>query len=233
MKLYLYTISIILISSLYNCDSRKVVNTKNQSFVKDDTIKKYPKKSSTEKPWDSITRENSHAFLSLYGIQNKETKVRITTDFGTIDLRLFNDAPIHRANFIFLTKTGYFNHTVFYRIAKDMAIQGGDSDNVISANIRNKYKNYLLNPEISRKRSHKYGALAAAKKLNDNPKMLSSPFDFYIVYNKSGAHHLDSDYTVFGEVISGFSTIHKIANVKTSDDDWPIEDVHMTIEVIE
>ena len=114
-----------------------------------------------------------------------------------------------------------------------MAIQGGDSDSKTTANIRNKYKNYLLNPEIKKELKHKYGTLAAAKRLENNPYKLSSPFDFYIVNNKYGAHHLDGDYTVFGKVISGFSTINKIAKVKTTSDGWPLNDVSMIIEIIE
>ena len=155
------------------------------------------------------------------------------TKYGNIKLRLFKETPIHRASFIFLTKIGYFNTTVFHRIAEDMAIQGGESDEQESSNIRNKYKNYRLPAEILKHRKHKYGALALARELDYNPKKNSNPFNFYIVSNKTGAHHLDGDYTVFGEVISGHSAIRKISKVKVGISDWPIEDIPMTIEILD
>lgn len=194
-------------------------------------IKKEEKK--IEKPWDSLNRQNTKAFFMEYGKQNKENKILLKTKFGNIKLRLFNDTPIHRANFIFLTKIGYFNTTVFHRVAKHMVIQGGEAEGRESANYRNKYKNYKLPAEILKHRKHKYGALALAKNEDYNPKNLSNAFNFYIVNNKRGAHHLDGQYTVFGQVISGYSTIRKISNVKVNYSEWPIDDILIDMEVIE
>ncbi len=232
MKIHIYLILFLTITILYNCKEE----TKKQqkpvvSIVKDTIIKKEETK--IEKTGDSLNRQNTTAFFKEYGKQNKETKVVIKTKFGNIKLRLYEDTPIHRASFIFLIKIGYFNTTVFHRIATDMAIQGGESDYKISADIRNKYKNYYLPAEISSKRKHKYGTLAIAREVENNPKKQSNPFNFYIISSKYGAPHLDGDYTIFGEVLSGFSTIKKIANVKTTSDDWPINDVFITMEIIE
>ena len=63
--------------------------------------------------------------------------------------------------------------------------------------------------------------------------LVSSPFEFYIVQNRGGANHLNNEHTVFGEVISGFNTLDKISRVKVGIDDWPIEDIKMTIEVLD
>ena len=98
---------------------------------------------------------------------------------------------------------------------------------------RKKYGNYLMKPEFNSNRKHKYGTLAAAREWENNPEKLSSPFEFYIVQKKSGAHHLDGEHTVFGEVISGFETMEKISKVKVGIDEWPIEDIKMTIEILD
>lgn len=231
MKLFKILVIITVFTFLSQCkkeEKNTLKATKNTSKeIKQKTVKK------VVKPWDSLNHKNTIAFLTKYGNQHKENKVLIKTSLGNITLRLYEETPLHRASFIFLTKIGYFNSTVFYRIVKNMAIQGGDSDNKTTARIRNKYRNYVIKPEITPYKKHKYGALAAARNLDNNPNKLSSPFDFYIVSNKYGAHHLDGDYTIFGEVISGFSTIQKIAAVKTTPDEWPIEDIPMTIEVLD
>ena len=218
---------------LLNCKEEKQQTLKpvKQTITKPkDTVTK--KEATILKTWDSLNRQNTRAFFKEYGKQHKETKVLLKTKFGNIKLRLYEDTPMHRASFIFLTKIGYFNTTVFHRIAQDMAIQGGESDSKLSANIRNKYKNYFLPAEISSKRKHKYGTLAIAREVENNPDKVSNPFNFYIISSKYGAPHLDGEYTIFGEVISGFSTIAKIAKVKTTSDDWPINDVFITMEVI-
>ena len=141
--------------------------------------------------------------------------------------------PIHRANFIFLTKIGYFNTTVIYRVAKKCVIQGGNSDKWYTQKQRRKYGNYLMQPEFKKHRTHKYGALAAAREWENNPDKLSSPFEFYMVHKRSGAHHLDGEHTVFGEVISGFDTMDKISRVKVGVDDWPVDDIPITIEILD
>ena len=190
-------------------------------------------KKNVEKRWDSLKKHNVEVFFGEYGKSNKETKVRITTKFGDIDLLLYKDTPIHRSNFIFLTKIGYFNTTVFYRVAKNFVVQGGNSDDIYTMKQRHTYGNYLIKPEFKPHRKHKYGALAAARHWENNPNMLSSPFEFYMVQDKKGAHHLNNLHTVFGEVTAGFSTLEKISKVDVGVDEWPKVDIKMTVEVIE
>lgn len=228
---------IFLISLLFivQCNPKKEV--KEKSIKQTETIQKSDiKKKKQEiiaKSWDSLNSKNVDAFFTEYGKQNPETKVIIKTKFGNIKLRLYNDVPIHRANFIFLTKIKYFNTTVIYRVAKNFVIQGGNSDNMYTQKQRRKYGNYLMKPEFKKHRTHKYGALAAAREWENNPNKLSSPFEFYMVHKKSGAHHLDGEHTVFGEVISGFNTMDKISRVKVGIDEWPINDIPMTIEILD
>ena len=218
---------------IIQCDEKKE-NTKKKIINKEpEKVIKEEKEKVVEKPWDSINYQNSEAFLTEFGKQNPENKVIIKTKFGNISLRLYEDTPLHRANFIFLTKINYFNSTEIYRVAKNFVIQGGNSDRIATLKQRRKYGYYLLNPEFRSHRTHKYGALAAARDWDDNPNKVSSPFEFYIVHKRSGAHHLNGEHTVFGEVISGFDTMDKISEVKVGSDEWPIENIPITVEILD
>ncbi|APZ46909.1 peptidylprolyl isomerase [Polaribacter reichenbachii] len=230
MKLLYRLFILTLLISFYQCDAKK--ESKKEKTILNKTIKQ-KEEEKIIKPWDSLNSTNTEAFLLEYGKQNPETKVIIKTKFGNIKLRLYEDVPVHRANFIFLTKIKYFNTTVIYRVAKNFVIQGGNSDNMYTQKQRRKYGNYLMKPEFRNHRKHKYGALAAARQWENNPNKLSSPFEFYMVHKRSGAHHLDNEHTVFGEVISGFDTMDKISKVKVGVDEWPINDIQMTIEILE
>tara|TARA_B110000091_G_C13769490_1_gene455979 strand:- start:37 stop:726 length:690 start_codon:yes stop_codon:yes gene_type:complete len=229
MKIVFKILLIFFLILCYQCNKQKKVSTK-KSFVK---LTKKPKEKQIEKAWDSLNKNNVTVFLSAYGEKNKETKVIIKTAYGNIKIRLYNNTPLHRANFIFLTKIKYFNTTVFYRVAKNFVLQGGNSDNFQTVKDRYKYGNYKLPTEFRKNRRHKYGALAAARDWKKNPGKLSSPFEFYIVQNRDGAHHLNNEHTVFGEVISGFDTMDKIAKLKVGEDEWPEQDVNMKVEILD
>lgn len=228
MKFSKAILVISLSFGLISCNENQQKETEIKVVKKKNFVKEVPVK----KSWDSLKRHNVEAFFTEYEKKNKETKVLIKTKFGNIKLRLYNDTPMHRANFIFLTKIGYFNTTVIYRVAKNFVIQGGNSDDFYTMKQRHKYGNYLLKPEFRSNRKHKYGALAAAREWDNNPNKLSSPFEFYIVQNRNGAHHLNNEHTVFGEVISGYKTIDKIANLEAGVDEWPKEDVRLEATVI-
>jgi len=231
-KNYQFFFSLLISILIIGCNDSKEEKNTTKTPKKEIKLKK-KKVKKIEKSWDSLNSKNTQAFLEAYGAQNKETKVLIETKFGDIKLRLYEDVPIHRANFIFLTKINYFNTTVIYRVAKNFVIQGGNSDNLYTQKQRRKYGNYILEPEFKNHRKHKFGALAAARQWENNPNKLSSPFEFYIVHKRDGAHHLDGEHTVFGEVISGFSTLDKIAEVKVGVDEWPIADIPLTVSIID
>ncbi|MDG1038625.1 MAG: peptidylprolyl isomerase [Polaribacter sp.] len=236
MKIFRTLFLITLFTNIYQCKEKKIIKEikpKIENFSKSKIQINSKQEKKILKDWDSLNKSNSEVFFKEFGKQNSETLVLIKTDFGNIKIRLYKDVPLHRANFIFLTKIKYFNTTVFYRVAKNFVIQGGNSDEMFTQKERNKYGNYLLKPEFRKNRRHKYGALAAAREWKHNPNKLSSPFEFYIVQKKSGAHHLDNEHTVFGEVISGFNTMEKISKVKVGVDEWPIDDIKMTIEVLD
>ncbi len=197
---------------------------RNIQFISDEARKREP---------DSINNKNTVAFLTQYGKINKENKVLIKTRLGNITLKLYDDTPLHRSSFIFLTKVGYFDTTCFYRVVPNFIIQGGESERLDTQNIKAKYMRYKIPPEFRKNRKHKYGALAAARDWKKNPKKNSTAFEFYIIQSRKGAHHLDGEHTVFGEVISGFDVIDKIVNLKAGSDEWPLNDVFMKVEVIQ
>ena len=185
-----------------------------------------------QKPADSIDDRNTVAFLEKYGALNPETRVRIKTRLGNIDIRLYEDTPLHRANFIFLSKAGYFDTTCFYRVVPDFIIQGGESERIDTQAFKHRYKRYTLPSEFRPNRKHKYGAVALARDWENNPSKRSTAFEFYIIQNRKGAHHLDGEHTVFGEVVSGFETIDRIVNLEAGGDEWPLDDVFMKMEVL-
>ena len=227
MKIVLKILLLLFFVVFYQCEKEK------KAPLKKAPLKLEKKEKRIEKAWDSLNKHNVTTFLTAYGEKNKETKILIKTDYGNIKIRLFKDTPLHRANFIFLTKIKYFDTTVFYRVAKNFVLQGGNSDNFQTVKDRYKYGNYKLPTEFRKNRKHKYGALAAARDWKKNPEKLSSPFEFYIVQNRKGAHHLNNEHTVFGEVISGFDTMDKIAKIKVGEDEWPEEDVNMKVEILD
>ena len=151
--------------------------------------------------------------------------VRITTDFGTIDILLFEATKFHRSNFIYLTKKQYFDGTQFYRVIQNFVIQGGNSDDRQTSIKRRNIGKYLLPNDYDKGFKHDRGMLSMPSKNIENPYKKASPFEFFIVQQKGGAHHLDGDYTVFGKVISGMDVVDKIAAVKTDEADWPLRNV--------
>ncbi|MFN3917468.1 MAG: peptidylprolyl isomerase [Flavobacteriales bacterium] len=115
----------------------------------------------------------------------KETRVEITTDYGKIVLKLYNETPKHRDNFIKLANEGFYNGTLFHRVIKNFMIQGGDpeSKNAKPADmLGNGGPGYTLPAEILPQLFHKKGVLAAARMGDDiNPEKNSSGSQFYIV----------------------------------------------------
>ena len=206
------------------------VFSKKKSVI--DTPGKVKKDTSIIQDFDTINRQNTVEFLMAYGKENTETDVLIETRLGDIKIRLYRDTPIHRASFIFLTKVGYFSTTCVHRIVQDFVVQGGNSEQPKTRRFRSKYKSYTIPAEFRKNRKHKYGALAAARDWDNNPNKRSTPFEFYFIQDKKGSYHLDGEHTVFGEIISGFDALEKIALVEVGNDEWPIEDVFFKVSVL-
>lgn len=237
MRLFYHSLFILFLIFLISCknESPSISKQSQESVPVKTKVKRNSKKASKnlKKESDTIDSKNAIDFLIKYGELNKETKVLLKTRLGNITIKLYENTELHRANFIFLTKVGYFDTTCFYRVVPNFIIQGGNSENMSTQVIRTKYRHYRVPAELHNNNKHKYGAVAAARDWEKNPAKKSTPFEFYIVQNKKGAHHIDGEHTVFGEVTSGFSVIDKIANLKAGGDEWPLNDVFIKAEVID
>lgn len=241
--------------------------------------------------------------------------VKISTTLGDIIVKLYDETPLHRDNFLKLAKEGYYDGTIFHRVIKNFMVQGGDPDSKNpqpNAQYGTGGPDYTIEAEIKPTLFHKRGALAAARTGDEvNPERRSSGSQFYIVWgdiykesqmaqlskqmemmaqqnifnrlateNKAkimdlrrnrdregllalqdelvakakaeakkeaglsdeqkqiystvgGTPHLDGQYTVFGEVTEGLDIVEKIQSVQTRRGDRPLEDITMTVSVVE
>jgi peptidyl-prolyl cis-trans isomerase B (cyclophilin B) len=203
--------------------------------------------------------------------QEKYYYVTIKTTAGDIQVKLYNETPLHRDNFVSLCKTKYFDGVLFHRVIDNFMIQSGDPD----SKSKEPGKLYgdggpsytvpaeFQTPEIF----HKRGSLAAAREGDRvNPERASSGSQFYLVKGRvydddealnaqaarinqrnaavgiesdytlsaeqrktyksvGGTPHLDSQYTVFGEIVTGYEVVEKISTVETDTNDRPLIDV--------
>ena len=119
-------------------------------------------------------------------IPSQDHIVLIMTDFGNIKIKLYNETPKHRDNFLKLAQSGFYDSTLFHRVIKGFMIQGGDpmSKNAVAGQMLGSGGGDMqripaeFNPGII----HKKGALAAAR--DGNPQKASSACQFYIVQGK-------------------------------------------------
>jgi len=115
-------------------------------------------------------------------------KVRIQTTLGDITVRLYDETPLHRDNFVKLAKEGYYDGTLFHRVIKDFMIQGGDPDSKgapADKMLGVGGPDYTIEAEIKSGLYHKRGALAAARQGDEvNPERRSSGSQFYIVWGQ-------------------------------------------------
>jgi cyclophilin family peptidyl-prolyl cis-trans isomerase len=198
-----------------------------------------------------ITRDNVRDVLTRYGRENPENQVVMETSFGKMRIRLYDDTPLHRANFVKLIKEGHYENAEFYRIIFQFMIQGGDADNQLD---------YMIPSEFNKKYIHKKGALSMARQDEDNPELQSSSTEFFIIHGgkyadyqisdelenlgititdeqreiymtQGGYMSLDQQYTVFGEVVEGLEVIEKIAEVKTYSEDKPVKKIPVKISL--
>jgi len=252
---------------------------------------------------------------------SKET-ILISTEFGNMKIKLFNETPKHRDNFLKLVREHFYDSLLFHRVIQDFMIQGGDPDSKHAEPAKllgDGDLKYIIPAEFVTTLCHKKGMLCAARNGDDvNPEKASSACQFYIVQGKvrtdedliayekrinkslitklkedilnkpenkslkekidafkkeqnndslmvyfkivnklvdeeytktphysfptehrniyktiGGTPHLDSQYTIFGEVIEGLGVIDKIAAVGKNKDDRPLIDIRMKISIIE
>ncbi len=265
MKLFSIGLLAILLSTIA-CTPRQP-----ESKVKDKKEKANPEKveqKTDEADADSrpkhilLNQANYKAFLEDFLKDHPERNFKLTTRLGVLKFRLFDDTPLHTANFIMLVDRGYFDQTEFTRVVKNFVVQGGNNEKESEEIKRMLIGNYTIESEISPKHNHLRGALAMARKYEDNPDKRSAAYNFYFVEGQvfkepqllaierdhemkieeplrskyltiGGAPHLDGEHTVFGEIYEGLDVLKKMSEVKTDDSRWPLEPLIMKIEVID
>ena len=197
--------------------------------------------------------------LPFSGCKTEEKHAIITTDYGDIEVMLYNTTPQHRDNFVKLVESGFYDSLLFHRVIDGFMIQGGDPTSKNSPPgemLGAGSPGYEIPAEIGS--PHLRGALAAARQPSQHKR--SSGSQFYIVtgvkqteaelsyyelnknikYNEDqrriyieegGYPSLDKEYTVFGEVVSGMDVVDKIAKEPKNERDRPLKDIRMKIKM--
>lgn len=233
-KLFVCFLGIVLF--LGSCeDKKKQSEIKNEIENETKVEAKTETEKNTETEYPEITNDNVVSFLTEYGKENPETKVLVTTRFGDIEIELYKDTPLHRANFIYLVKQHYFDETFFHRVVPNFIIQAGNSDLRSTQEKRAKLgKEYLLPAEIIPGRIHEYGTVSGAKEYRENPDNRTAPYEFFIFLGpKSSTTHLNGKYTIFGRVIKGMDVVEEISKVEADDGDWPLQNIYITAKVLD
>lgn len=246
LKKFFYYLNIGFLLFLFACqDTKKQENSELNPKTNINTDISKPlektKKEVTEsidqtKPeWEVLTTKTAPDFFRKYGIENSETKVKLETNLGDIVIKLYEDTPLHRANFIFLVKQGYFDLTTFHRIVKDFIIQAGSNDGKEVGQRRNEIgRHYLLPAEINLSRTHRLGSVSGAKEYRENPGHQIAPYEFFIFVGEPiNGRHLNDSYTIFGEVVEGLDIAIKISELDTDRGEWPIPLIFIKASVID
>lgn len=129
------------------------------------------------------------AFMACNNNQDEQRKVLIKTKFGDMKVKLYDETPKHRDNFVKLVKEGFYDSLLFHRVIEDFMIQGGDPDSKdadSTAPLGGGGPGYKIDAEIKDDLFHKRGVLAAAREGDQvNPERRSSGSQFYIVDGKT------------------------------------------------
>ena len=152
---------------------------------------------------------------------------QIKTPMGEILIWLYEDTPKHKAAFIELAESGYYDDFTFNRVINNFVAQGGCPDTPEGF----AYSVHLLEPEFEAGYKHVYGAFGAGR--DDNPGKLSAACQFYIVQNKDGLPRLDGDYMIYGQVIQGMDIVDAMVKVETDSTNQPLTKITMKVSIIE
>ena len=153
----------------------------------------------------------------LFSCQQKDTMVKISTEHGDMIVKLYDETPQHRDNFLKLVNEGFFDSLLFHRVMSEFMIQGGDPNSKGAepgAMLGNGGPGYTIPANFINSLIHKKGALAAARQPDQvNPEKASSGSQFYIVQGKTwtddeltqlegriGMTYTDEQRTVYKEV---------------------------------
>ncbi len=117
--------------------------------------------------------------------RKEEADVIMVTDYGDVYMKLFDDVPKHKANFLKLAREGFFDGMTFHRVIKGFMVQSGDPRTIAGATTQDDDAGYTLPAEVNPKYLHLEGRIAAARMADEiNPHWESSSSQFYIVTGK-------------------------------------------------
>lgn len=160
---------------------------------------------------------------------NDSSLVMIKTTLGDIKIKLYDATPLHKANFLKLVNSGVYDNVSFHRVIKDFMIQSGDpSTRPEHSRLADSVNTYTIPSEINRACFHKRGALAAARKGNEeNPDMRSSGTQFYIIqgvkYNDTeldqAEHVINSNIkqAMFNKLLKHTSDSLRVSGINVTD----------------
>jgi cyclophilin family peptidyl-prolyl cis-trans isomerase len=163
----------------------------------------------------------------IVGCNTKGKNVILETNYGNIEIRLYDDAaPVHSENFRKLVVQGFYDSLQFHRIIPGFVIQGGDPN----SRTPNKLSygeggpGYTLAAEIGK--PHLKGSVGMAREGDQvNPERRSNGSQFYICIQN--VPHLNGQYTVFGEVVKGMNVVDSISALPRDQRDVPLKPVHI------
>jgi peptidyl-prolyl cis-trans isomerase B (cyclophilin B) len=192
-------------------------------------------------------------FMTISCHSNGQTYT-IETSLGNIQVKLYDNTPLHKENFEKLVAEQFYDSVLFHRIIPGFMIQTG---NPATKPVAENALDYTVAAEFVPEYFHKKGALAAARTGDAvNPEKRSSSSQFYIVQGRTytdaeldqieermnlelsefqrgiyktmgGTPFLDQNYTVFGEVVKGMEIVDAIASVPTGPGDFPQTDIRI------
>lgn len=166
-------------------------------------------------------------------VKNQYQVIKVYGEFGEIYLWLFDETPIHKERFIWLTANGFFDNQTFNRIVNNFVVQGGNNldtvsnlDTVLEQSTYEKVDGLV----------HQLGALGAARTGDDvNPQRLDMGDQWYICEEISleDAARLDTGYVIFGQVISDLSVITDLGKTPVSFlSNDPVDPVYMQADTV-
>lgn len=209
----------------------------------------------------TLDDENAASFLVEWGREQTENRLALDTKHGRIVVELFDDVPVHRANFLYKVYRRYFDPSEFTRVVPDFVVQGGNSEEERPQQLRFLIGQHTLPSEFKDHHIHSRGALAMSRSYSDNPEKRSSGYDFYIVTGRKigaqelgrvqkekgrsytsdqaeiyarqgGAPHLDGEHTVFGRVVEGMDVVDRLAATPRDGSDWPVERLEVRMNLL-